>query len=76
MDLKKITAQELQDIFDAYEILKEDYKRDIYSRQLYSYEGRVNTENDLKHFIRLCELLAIWDKVGSTYYNAKKVIGE
>lgn len=30
----------------------------------------------LQKFVEICEKEALWDKVGQTYYNAKKLLRE
>jgi hypothetical protein len=79
----RLTGQELLEIFQKFDKLKEENKwfTDRYPDFYKSFEKyyiKVDIEGvvlELLYFIKLCEATSMYDKVGNTYYNAKKVLG-
>lgn len=79
----RITGQEQFEIYQKYDKLKEENKwfTDRYPDFYKSFEKyyiKIDIEEkvlDMLYFIKLCEATSMYDKVGNTYYNAKKVLG-
>mgnify|MGYP000955511932 CR=1 FL=1 len=79
----RITGQEQLEIYQEFDQLKKENKwftdrdSDFY-KSFEKYYIKADIEEkvlDMLYFIKLCEATSMYDKVGHTNYNAKKVLG-